>query len=219
MKYCKKCNVKIRGTAGICPLCQAQVQGEDERVYPVLDSDRKKRFHRLKKTVWFLLIVGCVVSVAINLMVPQSGVWAQYVILGAATGCALLFVWFRRYANIVKRLLYVMLSAAVLCLFWDIGTGWRSWSIDFALPIICASALLLMSFLRLVLRLSPPEYVDYMFSDILFGIGLFVVYLTGANRVVIPTLICFAVCMIWLTKLILFEGRSFYAELKKKSHL
>lgn len=219
MKYCKKCNVKIRGTANICPLCQAQVQGEDERVYPVLDFSRKKRFHKFKKIMWFLLIAGCVLSVAINLMVPQSGMWAQYVLLGAASGFMMLFVWFRRYPNVIKRILYVALSASALCLFWDIGTGWHGWSIDFVIPILCASALLMMSFLRLILKLSPPEYVDYMFSDILLGAVLFVVYLTGANRVVIPTLICFAICMIWLTKLILFEGRSFYAELKKKSHL
>ena len=58
-----------------------------------------------------------------------------------------------------------------------------------------------------------------MFTDVLLGLAPIALYLTGNIRVVYPTFICIALSAVLLAGLLLFEGRSFYAELKKKSHL
>ncbi len=219
MKYCSKCNVQIRGTQNVCPLCQAQITGDSEEMFPVIDRTKQSRFKMMKKLILFAAIAVCVLSAAVNLMIPKSGMWAHFVALGAVCFVIIIAVVFRRRMNFSKHITLLTFVFCLLCLLWDYVTGWHNWSLDFAVPILCSAALVSVSVINFVLKVPPKEYILSLFTDVLLGLAPIVLFLTGNVRVVYPTFICAALSGVLLAGLLLFEGRSFYAELKKKTHL
>ena len=219
MKFCSKCNVQIRGTQNVCPLCQAQVTGESEKMFPEIGTAKQSRFKILKKLILFATIAVCVLSAAVNLMIPQSGMWAHFVAFGAVCFFIITTIAFRRLTNISKHITYLTLVFCIFSILWDYVTGWHNWSFDYAVPMLCSAALISVSVTNFVLKVPPKEYILSLFTDVLLGLAPIALYLTGNIRVVYPTFICIALSAVLLAGLLLFEGRSFYAELKKKSHL
>jgi len=56
------------------------------------------------------------------------------------------------------------------CSILDWKIGWRGWSLDYAVPILCVAALLVMYITAKVMRLSARDYISYFLLGGLFGI-------------------------------------------------
>ena len=171
MKFCSKCNVQIRGTQNVCPLCQAQVTGESEKMFPEIGTAKQSRFKILKKLILFATIAVCVLSAAVNLMIPQSGMWAHFVAFGAVCFFIITTIAFRRLTNISKHITYLTLVFCIFSILWDYVTGWHNWSFDYAVPILCSAALISVSVTNFVLKVPPKEYILSLFTDVLLGLA------------------------------------------------
>jgi len=56
------------------------------------------------------------------------------------------------------------------CSILGLEIGWRGWSLDYAVPILCVAALLVMYITAKVMRLSARDYISYFLLGGLFGI-------------------------------------------------
>jgi len=65
-----------------------------------------------------------------------------------------------------------------LVVFWDWKIGWRGWSLDYAVPILCVAALLVMYITAKVMRLSGPGLYLILFVGRAFWYcpGLFILF-------------------------------------------
>lgn len=219
MKECKKCKVFIRGTNKTCPLCQGKLDGEDdEQVFPVIDTVYKKYKLFFKLLILVTVSIG-IISSAINLMLPKTGIWALFVILGIVCFWLSMTIAFRNRNNIPKNILHQVIVISLMSLFWDYITGWNGWSLDYVFPITCIVAILSIEVLSLVLKMDNQNYKIYMITNVLLGLGPFVLYLCGVLSVSIPSLICTAVSIIFFAIAVLFYSKDIKRELSKWFHL
>jgi hypothetical protein len=70
-----------------------------------------------------------------------------------------------------------------------------------------------------VRSLDIQDYILYLMISCVFGIISFVLILTGAVRVVIPSAINFCAAVVFLAFLLFFEGKALWAEIQRRLHL
>lgn len=219
MKYCEKCGVKVRGAETVCPLCQRSLSGEaEESVYPPIPT-----VYRQHETFFKILILSTiaagVVCAAVNLLLPQSGYWAVFVVLGILCFWVSLAYAVRRKDNIPKNITVQVFLVSILGFGWDLLIGWRGWSLNFVIPIACSVALLSLAIIARVMKLPPGDYIVYLIVDIVFGIAPLVFYLTGLLSIALPSIICISLSVLTLSALIVFEGKNMFQELTKRFHV
>ncbi len=219
MKYCGKCKVTVKSGTARCPLCQNNLEGEAEaEAYPVLPT-LYKQYALFFKLLILATVSAGVISVAINLILPQTGYWSLFAVLGIACFWITLAVVYRRKNNIPHIITNQVMVLSVFSVGWDYLTGWRGWSLDYVIPLTCVGAMVVLAVVAKVMHLPAGDYIAALFVDIAFGIVPIVFYLLGMINVAIPSILCIALSLISLVGLILFEGKSMRLELIKRLHM
>ena len=123
MKYCEKCHVYVKG-GSICPLCQTRLPGEGEpSLYPHI-SRKISGMNLAFRILLLISIAGGAACLALNRMLPESGFWSLYVILGILSFW-IIFPLFCRHRGRVPRLIAEQsVVLLLLIIFWDGITGW-----------------------------------------------------------------------------------------------
>jgi len=221
MYYCEKCGVRVIGSPPCCPLCQGPLAGEaepDGDAYPDIPfaPTPHQLLVRLLVLATVIAGVGCA---AVLLCLPEYGVAALSGIAGLASGWLTVGIAVKKRGKPLKAVFWQVCLLSILALAWDHGTGFRGWSLDFVLPILYTCTMLAMALIARLLRLRASDYLLYLIMNILLGLVPLVLLLCGALRVAYPAVICAAVSVIFLTVLILFEGRALKDELLRRLHL
>lgn len=150
MPYCVHCGVELDATAGACPLCQTPVYDPARPVEP----DAPPPFPTRKGTVELaatrgdvaLLVSVILLSVSVccgvlNLFFRASHIWSLYII-GAAV---MLWLWtvpglLNRRLGKVPKIVVDVGAVAVYLLFIALANRGLKWYVGLALPLIGASA-------------------------------------------------------------------------------
>lgn len=218
MLYCENCKVTITGNHEKCPLCQGDVIGEPSKTntFPIIKETRHLINLILKITALITIVISAI-SVLINLGI--GGRWSLYVIAGCITGWIVIWITVKMHGNITKNSIWLTVIISILSIIWDISTGYRGWSIDYVLPIICCFAMIEMFVVANIMKLRIEDYIVYLIIDIIFGIVPLVFFLLGIVKNIYPSLICVAGSIISLSILIIFEGKALKAEITRRIHL
>jgi hypothetical protein len=221
MKTCEKCGVSVAGGFERCPLCQNALTGEarnEDEVFPFIPLAINK--HSLS---FRLLLLGSaaavIVSFIVNWMLPRSGFWSLFVILGVACVWIGLLTAIRKRHNILKNLSYQVTIVSILSVLWDVFTGWHGWSVDYVIPIAFVSVMTATAILAHILKMPTETYMVYSVLLIVYGIIPAIFVLSGLSANVYPSLICVAGSLLSLAALLIFEGRNMTEELKRRLHL
>lgn len=219
MKHCDKCNVDVAGARKICPLCQTVLSGTDEEeLYPFIPTFFSKYKFAIKTAV-FASISACIISVAVNYMIPQSGTWSLFVLLGMICLWISLFIIIKKRSNIPKTILYNVVIISLISVFWDKLMGWHGWSVDFVIPSLCFAAMIGIFVFIKISKLRLQDYIFFIFADAVLGIIPTVLYSAHFVKIRYPSIICTAVSIIAIVAMIIFQGKNVFFELKKKFHL
>lgn len=221
MKYCEKCKVNITGKRTICPLCHQALTGDDngqKEVFPYIPSIFKQHSLMFRWALFFS-VISAVICVTINLAIPKGGMWSLFVVGGIICLWISLTITICKRKNLIKTILYQVVTLSILSILWDHLTSWRGWSLDFVVPIICVSAMIAMGIITKVMKLEIQDYIIYLVIDSLFGIIPIIFLLLNMINIIIPTLICIGLSIISLSALLIFEGQNMKLELKKRLHL
>jgi len=218
MLYCKNCKVNITGNHEKCPLCQGDIIGEPSQTntFPII-KEEKHLINLILKITALITITASVICVLINL--GFGGSWSLYVIAGFVTGWIVIWITVKMHGNITKNTVWLTVIISILSIIWDISTGYRGWSIDYVLPIICCFAMIEMFIVANIKKLKIEDYIVYLIIDILFGIVPLALLLLNIVKIIYPSLICVAESVISLAILIIFEGKALKAEIVRRMHL
>lgn len=220
MYYCKKCGFSVTGSTKKCPFCRGDLTGkaDGENIFPEIPYTEPKNGLLIR-----LLALGTAIAVAIcvavNYFLQEYGWWSVYV------GAGLLSVWLavgiavKKHGNPLKAVLWQACAGSCLIFAWDYWTGFRRWSLDFVLPVLYICSFFLMMVLVRFLHLKPQDYLLYLVWDLLLGLIPLGLLLTGALRVVCPSVICVLVSIAGAAALILFQGTALRSELARRFHL
>lgn len=221
MKVCEKCKVKVAGSRKYCPLCQGVLTGpdcEEEEIFPLVPTIYRQ-YSLFFRLLIFISIVAAVVCVSINVLTYRGVWWSFFVSAGIVCMWIILAVSARKRNNIPKNMMYQVAVVSILAAVWDALTGWRGWSVEYVLPLICTAAMIAMAILMKVIRLNVADLIIYFCINALFGIAPLILLLIGCLHVRYPALICVGCTVVSLSAILLFQGESLRAELKRRLHL
>ncbi|MGE4354339.1 MAG: DUF6320 domain-containing protein [Oscillospiraceae bacterium] len=222
MKYCKSCQVYIKGKHERCVLCgnmlsDADTAEDQDEVFPTVPPCYERRL--AARIMIFISLSAIVASFAIRMLFPTTVNWPIFVLFGIASAWLSLFEILRKGHNIPRIILWQSIILPLLAIFWDWETGWRGWSLDYLIPILYVAAEVVMYVTAKMMKLSSKDYISYAFLDALFGIipALFILF----NWISTPyaSIICVAVSIIFLLALIIFQGGNVKKEFDKRMHI
>lgn len=220
MEYCNYCKVHIRGNGNKCPLCMNILPDDTsgkEAVYPDIPPTYER--HMATRIAAFISIAAIVGSFTISKLFTFLPDWSSFVLLGLISMWLILVLVVRKRHNIAKDIMWQVTIISLLSIAWDFVTGWRNWSLEYLIPIVSVSAMLVMYITAKAMKLSISDYVAYLLLIGLFGIIPILFILFDWINVKYPSVICVAASIIFLSAVMIFHGENIIIELKKRMHV
>lgn len=221
MQVCPYCRVRVAGAKNCCPLCGGTLSGDPDvagEVFPELEKPRFSASIILR----VLALVGVAVTavcVLVNIALSTAVWWSLFV--GAGALCVLLAaavgVAYRR--DIIQNIGWQVALMPVLSILWDVGMGFQGWSLDFVLPCVCATGVLMMLLLAVLLRLPVQSLAGALGGVCVLGLIPGLLAGLGKLRVLLPSLLCTGLSVVVLAAMLIFHWQTFRGELARRFHL
>ncbi|MEG2564578.1 MAG: DUF6320 domain-containing protein, partial [Bacilli bacterium] len=219
--YCEYCHVTVTDNLQKCPLCQNKLTKQKKiqtSSFPQIPTILKQ-YNLLFKSLSFLSVITCLISLFINYIVSPKLWWSIFVILGVISAWITVITTIKKRHNLSHSVFYQTITIIGLTITWDILTGWHSWSIDYILPIITIIAIVTSTTINKVMKLKPENTLIYFMLICLLGITSLILLLFNCLTTNYPSIICTIVTTIAISALVIFEGKTLLEELKKRLHL
>lgn len=216
---CEKCNLKVNGTVKCCPLCQSSLSGEKEpslQVFPIVPLKKQRLFLSI---MGFISIVVCSVCVIINLSVHSNYWWSLFLVGGIVSFWISFSLAVQKRKNLPKTILWQVFLISLICIAWDIFTGFHRWSLNFVTPILCSSAIVAMAVIGRITKTKINDYMVYMLIDIFLCLSALFLLIFKVVTVELPSLICVGTSIISLGGLLFFQGKALLSELHRRMHI
>ena len=218
MKQCKKCHVKVKTDENICPLCQNKLVGKDEKnVFPYIPTI-KKRFSIFFKVLLLVSIVVSLICIAIDYVLNKYH-FSILVIFGFVCLFIILKTTLTKRDSIYKTILWQLVILAILLICWDYFTGWHSWSLTYAIPILSIVGSVSIAILSIVLHDYLDEELFYFICIALIGIIPLIFVFTDIITNKLPSIICAFLNIICFLGLLIFKYKEVLEELKRRMHI
>lgn len=221
MRRCDRCAVDIEGTWTGCPLCVAPVVGEPvASPFPAvpLTFSRARVLRVLFLTSIAVILASFVAQLLFSRDLTGIGV-LRSVWLGISSMWLVVLMAIRKRRNLAKSTVYLVVLVGLVCVYWDYLTGWRGWSLTYAVPIVCASAIVALLITVRVMRIEVGEHIVYSGLTVLLGLAPIGFLALGWVTNPLPAGICGALALLALVPLQTVRGSDVRHELAKRLHL
>jgi hypothetical protein len=224
MLFCHNCKVRVSGSPRRCPLCQGELGAEGpatpaNNVFPEIPI-QPVPVKRLISFIVFGTITVAVISVALNIAIPTGGIWwSLFVIAGLGSLWLSFLVINNQWWNIPKIIFLQLLVLSALVLLWDFFTGFYKWSLNFFIPTLFSCSMIALAVFAKVRKLKVEDYIIFLGIISVISIFSLLLILFRVVTIVYPAVICFALSLISLAFLLVFEGKSLWEELQRRMHL
>ncbi|MEG2457309.1 MAG: DUF6320 domain-containing protein [Bacilli bacterium] len=221
MKYCEKCKLKIMQDIKYCPLCKSILIEKEKSDYDTIFPIRKKQStgYLAYKIMFFVSLLICFVTFFINIFFPGYGWWSLFVIAAIACAWVSLIYVVKNRRNVIKTIFYQVLIFYLVVLLWDLITGWKGWSLTYAVPSFITGTLITIFVLLLCIKEDKNQNLFYYCLESIFGLSfiLFIIFKVVSN--IIPSFICVLVSITSILVSIVFYRKTVIREIQKKTHL
>lgn len=168
----------------------------------------------------FCCIAAIVISMMTDIIISPGVHWSVFVAAGCVTMWLTMAVGYVKRFNLLKNAAWQLLIMSGICVLWDLGTGWRGWSVNIGIPDICLLIQVVMLIISRIRSLSPREYMIYYVMAAVYSMILpLILLVTGVIHYRTPSVICIGCSFLLLIGLILFKRKGFKEEMHKKFHV
>ena len=168
----------------------------------------------------FCCIAAIVISMMTDIIISPGVHWSVFVAAGCVTMWLTMAVGYVKRFNLLKNAAWQLLIMSGICVLWDLGTGWRGWSVNIGSPDICLLIQVVMLIISRIRSLSPREYMIYYVMAAVYSMILpLILLVTGVIHYRTPSVICIGCSFLLLIGLILFKRKEFKEEMHKKFHV
>ena len=168
----------------------------------------------------FCCIAAIVISMMTDIIISPGVHWSVFVAAGCATMWLTMAVGYVKRFNLLKNAAWQLLIMSGICVLWDLGIGWRGWSVNIGIPDICLLIQVVMLIISRIRSLSPREYMIYYVMAAVYSMILpLILLVTGVIHYRTPSVICIGCSFLLLIGLILFKRKEFKEEMHKKFHV
>lgn len=221
MKSCPHCKIQVGGRGEYCPLCQSPLVGEGGVPYFPNVEPAMRRASLLYKFVAFFLLGGTVVCAAVDFLLTEEEHlhWSVLVLACVIAVLLLLHTLMKRRHNAPRLLFQILVGASVLTLFGDWFLGWKGYSIDLVIPILCIIALVINFIFAFVNTRVTENALVYLLLNMLLGVVPYVALTLRRGTTPIAWVLCLVVSVITFLGLVIFKWRTLRIELQKRLHM
>lgn len=191
-------------------------------VKPVYPEEREEEYPGKKvfQFTSFFCLVAIVSCISIGIIQQPRIPWHWFASGGMASMWIALAVAFYKRYNLMKNALWQLAVVTAGCLIWDVVVGWRGWSVDFVLPIVCVMIQCSMAIIAKTQKYTAREYMSYLVTAGVYGCILpLILVLTGAAGITYPSILCIGISFLFLAALTIFRSKELKEEMHKKLHL
>lgn len=220
MKMCPSCHLKVGGQADVCPICQNDLDGEEnqELYWPMAGNLKAKSI--LYKIQLFVVLVAVVVCLGLDFMIDLHGKlhWSLLVALwglGSEYTVARLFM---KNVIIPKVITIGLVTYTILLLITSWYVGIIDYTVEIIIPIIVLAALVANFVLALVDK--SENALVYLICSILAGLVPYLGLLIK-RRGHAPVLwsVCIMVSLVTVIGIAVFKGGKMLTELRKRTNI
>lgn len=220
MRRCPECAIDVEGDWQRCPLCAAPVAGE-ATTSPLpaipLRFSRRRVLRVLFLTSIALILASFVLQLVFSRGLDGIGVlrsgW-----LGVITMWLVVVMAVRKRRNVAKGTVYLVVLVDLICVYWDYLTGWRGWSLTYAVPVIGACSIAALLITVTVMRIEVGDHIIYSGLTVLLGLAPVAFLALGWVTNPAPSAICGAISLCALIPIQLARGPDVRHELTKRLH-
>lgn len=205
---------KIKQNAG---RTSGQLAQTEPSAYPTIPLQLRPRL--ALKILLFISLLAVGSSYLVHATWPSPFPWPHLVVLGVINLWMYAVIIIRKRRNIAKFFVYHTVLLSLFALAWDASFGWLGWSINYAVPIIMASAMLAMSICGLFVRLDKGDTVLYLALAGILGMLPLLFLLTHWVTVRLPSFLCGVTALMLLLSVLIFRFPLVRAELARRFHI
>lgn len=220
MSKCRQCNIEILDETERCPLCHSVLEQtvEVENMYPNVRLMTRKLM-LISRIYLFCAIIAEVILLYIN-KVTESKTWWSLIV-----GLIFIYVYMLiRYAILGKsgyrsKVVVLTTIAILIAVASDFLSGYRGWSVNYALPsgiLLVDAGILILMFCN---RRNWQSYIMWQIFMILCSIIPLVFSLVGIATSPLLGLITFAASVFLFLGTVIIGDRKARTELKRRFHI
>lgn len=175
MSRCTACAVDIEGDWRRCPLCATPVvEAGPPTTSPIPSVPLRFSRRRVLKVLFLTSLALILASYLAQLLFNRAGdgigalrsVW-----LGVITMWLVVLMAVRKRRNLAKSTVYLVTVVGAVCVYWDYLTGWRGWSLTYAVPLVNACSVVALLITVRMMRTELGEHIVYSGLTLLLGLA------------------------------------------------
>ena len=220
MKRCKRCDVYVKDDTQLCPLCNSVLEGSEQGVntYPELAYELH-RFIFLKRIFYFVLLVIGTLSVIVNYFTFSGMYWSVIVLVGIAYCVFTVSYTVMHRTNLGGKVIAQAVGILILTFIIDMVTGYKGWSLRYAIPALLALANIALLVLMTLQRDRWQGYFMCMIAVFILSLVSVAIAAFGLiDNMFLAVMVC-AVIGLTVAGVIIFGGRRARYELKRRFHI
>ena len=202
-------------------MCAAPVTGA-ATVSPLPAIPLRFSRRRLLRVLFLVSIALILASFGLQLLFSRDtdGIGVlRLVWLGVITMWLVVVMAIRKRRNVAKGTVYLVVLTDLLCVYWDYLTGWRGWSLTYALPLIGACSIAALLITVRVMRIEVGDHILYSGATVLLGLAPVAFLALSWTTNPAPSIICGVVSLSALATMQLGRRADVRNELSKRLHL
>lgn len=225
MKKCETCHISIDTKKSTCPLCGTGLTTQEKPAYST-PKNRYPDFNKelatynfLVRLLLFVSLLGCGVSVLINLLTNTSFLWCLIVVAAVAYAWLVVPSLLRDGFNFGLQALLQAFFAIALCIALDFIIGYSGWSFTYVVPSIITLCIISVDLLSLFYRTKYSQYVLYQIIVGILGFVPLILYLTNVTHVFILAIIPACLGLASVLACLIFGDKTVKNEFKRRFHV
>ena len=221
MNYCKECNIKISVRSEKCPICSSSIENIDSEFiepYPKIEIDYR-HFNSIRLRIYlFLAIIVFFFVISVKLLTETD---LTYLFLSTSVFG---YIWFNIYTihkalkNVGYFILKQMLFLSGITLLIDYSTGYRGWSVNYAIPLIIILAISSISAIAMFKPMQFREYFVYQITTSVIGVLSILLVIFNLSTVRWTLIFAAFYSALVMLGMIIFADKKAKLEFKKRFH-
>lgn len=222
MNRCPNCNVNVYNNHAHCPLCNTELSKKEssskEYIKYKYGETSKKLWQR--KIVRLALVLMPLLLLLINIftyrLIPYW--WSVVLIVGSLYTALFLGNTLNPRRPLGSRIILNYLLLFLWCLVIELSLGFQGWSLEYILPLsgVVASIVCVVDLFRN--KHLYEELIVYILLMILIDLVPSLIIVFRRPYVMWPTLLAFAVSILMIIIMLIYNRSEFKNEIKKRTH-
>lgn len=184
--------------------------------FPKVKDDDVHVWFKLYSFICLALIATCV---AIHFSFEVSTNWTISMSAAVASAWAIVSVAYKKRFNLLKNAMWQLILLSLGSVLWDWFIGWKGWSIDYFIPVLCMFILLFMFIVSIARKDTAREYMIYFVMNSVFGMVVpFTLLCLQWIHWRMLSIFCILFSFLFFVAIVMFKGKEFKEEMNKKFH-